>query len=62
MWQDAVALLIVALAVLMLVRIYAPGLRIFGKTRTATDSSAEQSYAPGCGGCSGRSTCQSAKK
>lgn len=62
MWQDALALLIVALAVLMLVRIYAPNLRIFGKRSTTTTNPNAASYTPGCAACSSRSSCSSAKK
>ncbi len=63
MWQDALALLIVALAVLMLVRIYAPNLRIFGKSRTTpTTNPNAASYTPDCAACSSRSSCSSAKK
>lgn len=65
MWQDALALLIVALAVLMLVRIYAPNLRIFGKRSAAsapTTNPNAASYTPGCAACSSRSSCSSAKK
>lgn len=61
MWQDALALLLVVLAVLMLVRIYAPGVRLFGK-RAFSPNHSEQSYTVGCGGCSSRSSCSSAKK
>jgi len=50
MWQDALALLIVAVAVLALLRLYLPGLFRFGGRR-ASDALAQK--APSAGGCSG---------
>ena len=58
MWQDGLALLIVGIAVLALLRTYAPaGWFRFGAGRT-DDGSAASSVAPtGCSGCGSGASC-----
>ena len=58
MWQDGLALLIVGIAVLALLRTYAPaGWFRFGAGRT-DDGSAVSSAAPtGCSGCGSGASC-----
>ena len=58
MWQDGLALLIVAIAVLALVRTYAPADWLRFGARRNDDGSAAASAAPtGCSGCSLGASC-----
>lgn len=59
MWQDGLALLIVAVAALALLRLYAPaGWFRFGARRQGGESSAKSAPpAGGCGGCPSGSSC-----
>ncbi len=58
MWQDGIALLIVAIAVLALLRIYAPR-RIFGFDARRSGDGSIKSHAPvdGCSGCALGASC-----
>lgn len=57
MWQDGIALFIVVIAVLWLLRIYAPRrLFRFGARREADDSAARVP-AGGCSGCGSGASC-----
>ena len=62
MWQDGLALLIVGIAVLALLRTYAPvGWLRFG-VRRKDDGSAATSAAPtGCSGCGSGASCAKAQ-
>lgn len=58
MWQDALALLIVGIAALVLLRTYLPsGLFRFGPRRKGAGSAESAPSAGGCGGCASGSSC-----
>ena len=58
MWQDGLALLIVGIAVLALLRTYAPdGWFRFGARRGDDGSAQNAPPAGGCGGCASGSSC-----
>jgi len=63
MWQDGLALLIVGIAVLALLRTYAPaGWFRFGARRKDDGSAAASSAAPtGCSGCGSGASCAKAQ-
>lgn len=62
MWQDGLALLIVAIAVLALLRTYTPVGRLRFDVHRSSDSS-DASVAPtgGCGGCGSGASCAKAQ-
>lgn len=58
MWQDGLALLIVAVAALALLRSWLPsGLFRFGVRRNGETAAKRASPAGGCGGCASSSSC-----
>jgi hypothetical protein len=58
MWQDGLALLLVVIAVLALLRTYAPaGMFRFGARRGSDGSVKSATHTGGCGGCPSESSC-----
>jgi hypothetical protein len=58
MWQDGLALLIVVIAALTLLRLYAPaGLFRFGARRNGEAPAKSAPPAGGCGGCPSGASC-----
>ena len=62
MWQDGLALFIVVIAVLAMLRIYAPvGMVRFGARRGSDSPVKNAASAGGCSGCAAGSSCSKAE-